>query len=192
MSSFLTLLLATPAFAGILNFRQASSSGGASSTAVPDYFQTVPEFFPGPTATGTAPFLAEASQQWASTYYPPAPLQTHVPISGNTNNSNIFQLVGQLSPYFPSPGFGNNEYPLPPDANITQVSGCLTTQLTLCNHANALQVHVLHRHGARYPTGDSSVASFGSKLVVSVQLSISSDPGIIGLVQKRAFVMDLR
>jgi hypothetical protein len=38
------------------------------------------------------------------------------------------------------------EYPLPPGANISQV-------------------HVLHRHGSRYPTGDSGVVTFGSKLV---------------------------
>jgi hypothetical protein len=38
------------------------------------------------------------------------------------------------SPYQPNPvGFRVDEYPLPPGANITQV-------------------HMVHRHGARYPT----------------------------------------
>jgi hypothetical protein len=37
------------------------------------------------------------------------------------------------------------EYALPPCANITQV-------------------HVLHRHGARYPTGDSGVVKFSQKI----------------------------
>jgi Histidine phosphatase superfamily (branch 2) len=50
------------------------------------------------------------------------------------------------SPYFPNPsGFGANEYPLPPGANITQV-------------------HLIHRHGSRYPTGESSVPTFASKI----------------------------
>lgn len=54
--------------------------------------------------------------------------------------------MGQLSPNFPNPvGFGANEYPLPPGVNITQM-------------------HMLHRHSARYPRSTSSVATFGSKL----------------------------
>lgn len=79
-------------------------------------------------------------------YVPPNPLETALPISGNTNNQSIFEHMGQLSPYFPNPsGFGCDEYPLPPGANITHVN-------------------LLHRHGSRYPTGDSSVAGFGSKI----------------------------
>lgn len=43
--------------------------------------------------------------------------------------------MGELSHYFPNPdGLGVEEYPLPAGANITQL-------------------HMLHRHGARYPTG---------------------------------------
>lgn len=120
------------------------------SATVPDYFQTTPQVFAGPTTTALiAPFLAQTNPapfgQEAS-YVPNTPLETALPIAGNTNNGSIFQLVGQLSSYFPNPiGFGANEYPLPPGANISQV-------------------HVLHRHGARYPTGTSSVSSFGSKL----------------------------
>ena len=49
------------------------------------------------------------------------------------------------SPYFPSPGFGANEYPLPPGANITQVQG-------------------LSRHGSRYPASGSGVQSLGQKI----------------------------
>lgn len=40
-------------------------------------------------------------------------------------------------------GFGADEYALPPGANISQV-------------------HLIHRHGSRYPTSSSSVARFGS------------------------------
>ena len=132
------------AAAAVLDMRQAPSA------TVPDYFQTTPEIFAGPTTTGNiAPFLAQTNPapfgQEAS-FVPNTPLETNVPIQGNTKNQSIFQLHGQLSSYFPNPiGFGANEYPMPPGANISIVN-------------------VLHRHGARYPTGTSSVASFGAKL----------------------------
>ncbi len=99
------------------------SSG--ESTTVPQYFQTSPELWAGPTATGRAPFLAQTnpiSFAPSATYVPNAPLETAVPIVGNLQNQSIFHLMGQLSPYFPNPiGFGVQEFPLPPGANITQV-----------------------------------------------------------------------
>jgi hypothetical protein len=135
-------------FAGCVSAVAVEKRQSATATQ-PDYFQTTPEVFAGPTTTGEiAPFLAQTNPapfgQEAS-FAPNAPLETALPISG-ANNRSIFQLVGQLSSYFPNPvGFGVDEYPLPPGANITSVN-------------------VLHRHGARYPTGTSSVSSFGSKL----------------------------
>lgn len=102
---------------------------------------------PGPTATGSAPFLAETNPApFASvSYIPNSPLETQVPIAGNVNNSNIYQLHGQLSHYFPNPvGFGVDEYPLPPGANISWVN-------------------MLSRHGSRYPTTGSGAYQFGQK-----------------------------
>ena len=62
------------------------------------------------------------------------PLETQVPIAGNVKDQNIFQMMGHLSHYFPNPdGFGVDEYSLPPGAKISQL-------------------HMLSRHGARYPT----------------------------------------
>lgn len=96
-----------------------------ASTKVPQYFQTSPELWAGPTATGRAPFLAQtnpASLNPTVTFVPNQPLQTAIPIIGASQNQSIFQLMGQLSPYFANPsGFGVSEYPLPPGANITQV-----------------------------------------------------------------------
>ena len=64
----------------------------------------------------------------------------------NNESSSIFQLTGQLSSYFPNPGgFGAQEFPLPAGANISQV-------------------HVLHRHGSRYPTTRSNVVGFGERI----------------------------
>ena len=146
MLAVLKLLLACAgiAKAGVVDIRQEPSA------TVPDYFQTSPEIFAGPTVTGLiAPFLAQTNPApfgHEASFVPNAPLETNIPITGNTNGSGIFQLHGQLSSYFPNPiGFGSNEYPIPPGANITQV-------------------HLLHRHGSRYPTGDASVATFGSKI----------------------------
>ena len=62
------------------------------------------------------------------------PLETQVPIAGNVKDQNIFQMMGHLSHYFPNPdGFGVDEYSLPPGAKISHL-------------------HMLSRHGARYPT----------------------------------------
>lgn len=83
-------------------------SGGVSSesTKVPQYFDPNPELWPGPTATGRAPFMAQ---------------ETMAPV-GEKNNETIRRLFGHLSPYAPNQlGFGVKEYPLPAGANITQV-----------------------------------------------------------------------
>lgn len=88
----------------------------------------------GPTPTGKPAFLAQTNPApfVGASYIPPEPLETQVPISG-ANGRNIYHLHGQLSHYFPGPGFGVDEYPLPAGANITQL-------------------HMLSRHGSRYPT----------------------------------------
>ncbi|KAI9757524.1 MAG: hypothetical protein M4579_003437 [Chaenotheca gracillima] len=129
--------------AAYLDKRQASSS-----TSGPQYFQTSPELYAGPTATGAAPFLAQTNPAPfgpSRTYVPNTPLQTAEPIQGNTKNQNIFELMGELSPYFPNPGLGVDEYPLPIGSNISQW-------------------HMLHRHGSRYPTSGSNVETFGQNV----------------------------
>lgn len=142
---FLLTLFAGLGSAAVLDRKQAASS----SSAVPDYYQTIPDLYPGPTKTAAiAPFLAQTNSApfGTSSWTPNEPLETGIPIVGNTNNSNVFQMMGQLSPYFANPvGFGVREYPMPPGANITKAN-------------------LLHRHGSRYPTGQSNVASFGAKI----------------------------
>ncbi|QSZ30109.1 hypothetical protein DSL72_004629 [Monilinia vaccinii-corymbosi] len=120
-----------------------------STTDVPQYFQTTPELWAGPTATGRAPFLAQTNPVSFAptvTFVPNSPLETAQPIVGQGHNESIFQLMGHLSPYLPNPsGFGVAEYPLPPGAKITQLQ-------------------MLSRHGARYPTLGSNVVTFGQKV----------------------------
>jgi hypothetical protein len=135
--------------------RQVTSDYGAScaSLQVPDYFNTVDLGPPGPTATGQAPFLAAIDPvpgfglpSGTRSYDPNTPLETSEPITDNADNINVFQYMGQLGSYFPNPvGFGAEEYSLPSTCNITQV-------------------HVLHRHGSRYPSTGSNIQSFAGRL----------------------------
>ena len=55
-------------------------------------------------------------------------------------------MHGQLSHYFPNPdGFGVDEYSLPENASITQL-------------------HMLSRHGARYPTIGAGAMELAAKI----------------------------
>ncbi|KAM0260417.1 hypothetical protein ACHAQJ_002819 [Trichoderma viride] len=114
---------------------------------VPQYFQTSPELWAGPTATGRAAFLAQTRTfDPTATFVPNEPLQTAIPVKGmKPGNDTIFKMMGYLSPYFPSPGFGVDEYPLPSGAEI-------------------VQVQMLSRHGARYPTSGAGVVEFAQRI----------------------------
>ncbi|KAK5741631.1 hypothetical protein LTR17_003837 [Elasticomyces elasticus] len=139
--------------------RRQSASGSSTSSA-PDYYQTKPELFPGPTPTGRPAFLAQSNPApfASTTYIPNTPLETQVPIQGNADNGNIYQLMGQLSHYFPNPdGFGVDEYSLPENASI-------------------VQLNMLSRHGSRYPTT-------GSGATVLVQKILNHTTGVEGVPQ---------
>lgn len=90
--------------AGIRAGQAAGSSGVSGKFS--QYFDPNPEIYPGPTATGRAPFMAQ---------------ETMAPM-GEKNNKTIQQMFGHLSPYSPNIiGFGVEEQPLPLGANIIQV-----------------------------------------------------------------------
>lgn len=108
-----------------------SSKSHSTTADIPQYFQTSPELWPGPTATGRAPFLAATnavSFAATRTYAPNEPLETAEPIEGQTEGDrSIFRLMGHLSGYFPNPeGHGVREWPLIKGAKIVQV------QVSLC------------------------------------------------------------
>ncbi|OQE21273.1 hypothetical protein PENSTE_c012G05655 [Penicillium steckii] len=118
------------------------------STTQPNWFQTVPNDYAGVTPTGAAPFLAENNPApfGRSTFVPNAPLETSEPIQGS-HGRNIFHLMGDLSPYFSSrDGFGVDEYPLPKGAEITQM-------------------HMLQRHGARYPSSSEGLDTWAPGII---------------------------
>lgn len=63
---------------------------------VPQYFQTSPELWAGPTATGKAPFLAQTvTFDPTATYVPNEPLRTAMPIVGmGSHDEGIFKMMG--------------------------------------------------------------------------------------------------
>ncbi|KAM0281949.1 hypothetical protein ACHAQH_003295 [Verticillium albo-atrum] len=129
-------------------FGECLNGGGGNTTAadVPQYFQTSPQLWAGPTATGRAPFLAQTRVVPTGSFVPNSPLQTAVPIEGMaTQDEGFFKMMGYLAPYEPSPGFGVEEYGLPEGAEI-------------------VQLQMLSRHGSRYPTTNSSVTGLGDRL----------------------------
>lgn len=126
------------------------SGSGCSPPRVPQYFQTSPQLWAGPTATGKPAFMAQTrALNPTATFVPNEPLQTSIPIEGmQEGNESIFRMMGFLSPYHPSPGWGVDEYTIPDGAEI-------------------VQVQMLSRHGSRYPTTGrtgSEVANLGEKL----------------------------
>lgn len=146
--------------------RRRSTDCSSPSSSVPQYFQTSPELWAGPTATGRAPFLAQTNPVSFAptvTFVPNNPLETAGPIIGQAQNESIFQLMGNLSPYFSNPiGFGVAEYPLPPGANISQVQVGFRDMFSGSSFTDYYQM--LSRHGSRYPTGGSNVQTFGKRI----------------------------
>ncbi|KAK7425640.1 hypothetical protein QQZ08_007856 [Neonectria magnoliae] len=137
-----------------------SGSGSGSCPPrpdVPQYFQTSPQLWAGATATGRPAFMAQTRVfDPTNTYVPNEPLQTAIPVEGmQDGNQSIFHHMGYLSPYHPSPGFGVDEYPIPEGAEI-------------------VQVQMLSRHGARYPTPNSEVAELG-ELIANYSGKIKTD-----------------
>ncbi|QKX57496.1 uncharacterized protein TRUGW13939_04610 [Talaromyces rugulosus] len=133
----------------LVGLAATSYAGGVgASSAIPDYFQTSFGPYAGPTKAGEAPFLAQATllaPEYHS-YKPNTPVVTDVPIFGGPKDAEIFKHMGNISPYLPNPsGFGIDEYPLPSGTNITQM-------------------HMVHRHGSRYPTSDASVATVSDRI----------------------------
>ncbi|CRG82938.1 3-phytase A [Talaromyces islandicus] len=127
---------------GIWGLAFASTVIAGPSPTVPDYFQTSWGPFAGGYATGRVPFLAETNPALLSaqpTYVPNGPLVTDIPVPGKPDGASIFSNMANLAPYKPSTyGFGVDEHPLPSGSNITQI-------------------HMVHRHGSRYPTGKPDV-----------------------------------
>ncbi|PSR75750.1 histidine phosphatase superfamily [Coniella lustricola] len=110
--------------------------------------------YPGTTVTGIEPAAAETA-----TSYPynngstgEFPLIAPAP-HGQSSHSSSFDIKkywGNLSPWYSVP---STDYGLPESTSPLIPSGCDITQL-----------HLLYRHGARYPTSGAAPASFAAKV----------------------------
>ncbi|KAM0267086.1 hypothetical protein ACHAPA_006293 [Fusarium lateritium] len=149
LSGLVVVLMGTNLYLSLPLAFSGSGSGSCPGDPprVPQYFQTSPELWAGITATGKPAFMAQTHAfEPTATFVPNDPLQTSIPIEGmKEGNRSIFQMMGYLSPYSPSTGFGVDEYPIPKGAEI-------------------VQVQMLSRHGARYPTPGANVAKLGERL----------------------------
>ena len=122
------------------------------TNAFPDLFPS-DVGYPGPTPTGAEPALVATAPAYpihtgAPHLLPPQVLSNH---SHSHPPFDVFSHWGNLSPWFSvhPHSFGLNATIDPPD-------GCRITAL-----------HLLHRHGARYPTGSASYggpANFSARL----------------------------
>ncbi|OUT23444.1 hypothetical protein CAS74_001763 [Pichia kudriavzevii] len=136
-------MLSLPVLATLISAISAlpigSDSRIPSPTSSEDLFPTDIGFF-GVTATNSAPFMAQTDGA-AITYGVPTssytlaqPIETAIQAKDHREgDQNIFQLMGNLSPYYISDGWGVYDYAIPGQCSISQV-------------------HLLSRHGSRYPT----------------------------------------
>ncbi|KAL8949673.1 MAG: hypothetical protein Q9222_004234 [Ikaeria aurantiellina] len=170
LSVVVLLALSSIGRAAYLDKKQASTQD-RTGTNVPQYFQTTPEIYAGPTPTGSAPFLAASNPApfgATRSFVANGPLETTLPIIGDTaNNTSIFRLMGQLSPYFPNPEYGS--FIQRPSSPADRHSGFGVQEMPLPPGANIAQVHVLHRHGSRYPTTGAGAEKFGKALASQVK-----------------------
>jgi len=135
--------------------QQEDAASKPKSTHVPQYFQTSPELWPGPTATGRAPFLAATnpvSFATTRTYIANEPLETGEPIEGmKEGDESIFRKMGHLSGYFANPrGFGVDEF---------RIRSELGEKISM--------VQMLSRHGSRYPTSGLNVQVFAERIAAA-------------------------
>ncbi|TBU34598.1 phosphoglycerate mutase-like protein [Dichomitus squalens] len=123
---------------------------GATNTAINTYFPDAEQVgHPGPTPTGDEAWVLETAPVApvkADVYPLINPVEGQAPVS--TPGFNPMRYWGNLSPWW---SLGENAFGLKSTAKVP--TGCELTQ-----------VHLLHRHGARYPTDGSSPSKFAAKL----------------------------
>ncbi|KAF4623104.1 hypothetical protein D9613_002089 [Agrocybe pediades] len=139
--------------------QSASTFAGSTSTAVfppPNATVTATDTFfldasqvgfPGPTPTGdeaesiaTAPAVAKVDSVFPL-------VKPNAQDSKKNKPFDVLQHAGNLAPWQSVDSFGL------PNASPVIPNGC-----------ELKQVHLLHRHGARYPTSDGGTASFAARL----------------------------
>ncbi|KAF2730777.1 phosphoglycerate mutase-like protein [Polyplosphaeria fusca] len=117
--------------------------------------------FAGPTPTGLEPAAAQTapSYPYASGDANSFPLIAGAPHGEGVDSSfNIKNYWGNLSPWR---SLASADYGLP-DASPLIPAGC-----------NIVQMHLLYRHGARYPTSGAAPATFAQKLANATKTGLA-------------------
>lgn len=122
--------------------------------------------YPGPTPTGAEPAAIQTAKSYPyndgnANRFPLVNPQPHGS-DAERSNFDISKYWGNLSPWY---SLRSADYGLP-DANPLAPEGCDVTQ-----------VHLLYRHGARYPTSGAAPATFAQKVMNATKtgLSVSGD-----------------
>ncbi|KAK7955847.1 phosphoglycerate mutase-like protein [Apiospora aurea] len=162
MQSFLSLSLALTAQVGAMTIPAEPFAGSPTSDIYPPpgsnfrQHATLPPEpvvgFAGPTPTGVEPAAVQAAPLYPyndgdSSSFPLVAPNAHG--AGVDSTFNMKRSWGNLSPWYSVP---SAHYGLP-DASPLIPEGCTITQL-----------HLLYRHGARYPTSDAAPARFAEKI----------------------------
>lgn len=109
--------------------------------------------YPGVTATGVEPAAIETAKSYPTNDNPAANYPLVIDETEDNAKLNMFQYWGNLAPWYsvPSSFYGlDKASPLVPE----------TCDIT--------QVHLLYRHGARYPTSGANPSKFATKLQSAV------------------------
>lgn len=122
--------------------------------------------FPGPTPTGVQPAAIQTAAAYPYNHGPTNqfPLVAPQPHGQDTTSDefDITKYWGNLSPWY---SLSSADYGLP-NASPLAPEGCSVTQ-----------VHLLYRHGARYPTSGAAPAQFAEKIANATKqgLEVSGD-----------------
>ncbi|OAP60111.1 hypothetical protein AYL99_05113 [Fonsecaea erecta] len=161
VSPLASVLLATAVQAAPQPISASSGVGATTSDVYPpastsvDSSQFPPESvvqFPGPTLTGLEPAVAQTAPLYPYNTQGAAafPLVAAQPQGSNSSSKvDITRYWGNLAPWY---SLSSADYGLP-NASPLIPKGCSINQ-----------VHLLYRHGARYPTSGAAPASFAAKL----------------------------
>ncbi|KAK8128817.1 histidine phosphatase superfamily [Apiospora sp. TS-2023a] len=161
MQSVLSLSLALSAQVSAMTIPAAPFAGSPTSDIYPPSGTSVnSELFPpesvvgfaGPTPTGVEPAAVQTApiypyNEGDSSSFPLVAPNAHG--AGADSTFNMKKSWGNLSPWYSVP---SADYGLP-GASPLIPEGCTITQL-----------HLLYRHGARYPTSDAAPARFAEKI----------------------------
>ncbi|ROW00678.1 hypothetical protein VSDG_03412 [Cytospora chrysosperma] len=118
--------------------------------------------YPGTTITGIEPAAAQTAAAYPYNNGPANEFPLVAPVPHGESASSSFDMKrywGNLSPWY---SVSSADYGLP-DASPLIPDGC-----------NIVQVHVLYRHGARYPTSDAAPATFAEKIANASKTGFSA------------------